>query len=572
MKSSIGKNVKEAIGRGEVRRRKDGGGNERVPENEKESVRKANTLRFDFDVDLAKFTDRQMEAVKLLDRQFIEGCKDPVIKFLLYGGALGGGKSYFLRWVLVRLLMNWFFLKGLKNVQVMLACEDFPSLKDRQLSKIGREFPVWLGKSYSDHKEYGRCFQLAPEYGFGIICFRNLDDASKYQSAEFAAIAVDELTKNDVETFTFLRMRLRWPGLKDQECVFIGATNPGGIGHSFCKAIWMDKNFPTEFVNPVDYRSMFAYVPSKAEDNPHLDAAYWQMLSTLPPHLVNAFKEGSWDVFVGQAFQEWSRIYHIMEPLRLEHTQSPLVPDGRPVYMTFDWGFGKPFSVCWFWLDDDNRKYLFAEWYGWNGTPDQGLRLTDSEIADGIIKREQAMGFTIMQKEHAFGSENMRSIVNPQIIRLCDPTCFNKKPDYRGGGQGPSTAEIFMNMGLNLRPGDPSRVLKWRQFHEHLRVPRDGEDKVVGVPMLQIYSTCLHFIRTVPALVTDPNNIEDIDSSGEDHCADSAAHMFMARPVKQIAPIEEKRKQPTIEDIARLEHKQIFQEIQEQEYEEIFGW
>jgi hypothetical protein len=497
--------------------------------------------RFDFDVDLAKFTERQTEAVTCLD--------SGRTKFLLYGGCLGGGKSYFLRWMGIRLLMTWFQTRGLKNVQVMLACEDYPSLKDRQLSKISREFPVWMGRMYTDHANYGRCFMLNPEYGGGVLCFRNLDDPSKYQSSEWAAILVDELTKNDVETFTHLRMRLRWPGLKDEECPFIGGTNPGGIGHNYCKALWMDKNFPIEFIKPVDYRSSFAYVPSKAEDNPYLDAAYWQMLGTLPPHLRSAFKDGSWDVFVGQAFQEWSRTYHVIEPL------TPLVPDGRPVYMTFDWGFGKPFSVGWWWIDSDGRKYRFAEWYGWSGTPDQGIRLTDSEIAEGIIKREQAMGFNVTRGTSP-------KVINPSIMRLCDPTCFNKKPDYKGGGQGPSTAEIFMNMGLQMMPGDPSRVLKWRQFHEHLRVPKDADGVVNGVPMVQIYSSCIHFIRTVPSLIVDPNNIEDIDSSGEDHCADEASLLFMNRPLTQLPAKEEKTRPPSgITEIAKLEQEQIWAEV-----------
>ena len=507
----------------------------------------------DFDNDIAKFTERQLEAVEYLDRQFLPGNTLPLKKFLLYGGALGGGKSYFLRWILVRLLMFWFIKKGLKHVQVMLACEDYPSLKDRQLSKIGQEFSAWLGRSYSDHASYGRCFMLDDTYGSGILCFRNLDDPSKYQSAEFAAIAVDELTKNDIETFTYLRTRLRWPGLKDSECPFIGATNPGGIGHNYVKALWMDKNFPIEFIKPIDYRDMFAYVPSKAEDNPHLDAAYWQMLGTLPPHLRSAFKDGSWDVFVGQAFQEWSRTHHVVEPTK------PLVPEGRPIYMTFDWGFGKPFSIGWWWIDSDGRKYRFNEWYGWNGTPDQGLRLTDSEIAEGIIKREQAMGFTVEQGISP-------RVINPQITRICDPTCFNKKPDYKGGGQGPSTAEIFMNMGLNMRPGDPSRKLKWRQFHEHLRVPRDTDGKVNGVPMVQIYSSCIHFIRTVPSLIVDPNNIEDIDSNSEDHCGDEAALLFMYRPLTQLPKTEEVRRPPAnISEVAALEREEIWEQVRVEE-------
>lgn len=445
--------------------------------------------------------------------------------------------------------MMWFMQKGLKNVQVMLACEDYPSLKDRQLSKISREFPAWLGRMYTDHANYGRCFMLNPEYGGGVLCFRNLDDPSKYQSSEWAAIGVDELTKNDVEVFTQLRMRLRWPGLLDHECPFIGATNPGGIGHNYCKALWMDKNFPVEFMKPVDYRAMFAYVPSKAEDNPFLDAAYWQMLGTLPPHLRAAFKDGSWDVFVGQAFQEWSRAYHVIEPPK------PLVPEGRPIYMTFDWGFGKPFSVGWWWIDSDGRKYRFSEWYGWNGTSDQGIRLTDSEIAEGIIKREQVMGFNEVRK-------GTPDVINPSFTRLCDPTCFNKKPDYKGGGQGPSTAEIFMNMGLQMRPGDPSRVLKWRQFHEHLRLPRDENGAVNGVPMVQVYSSCIHFIRTIPSIVVDPLNIEDIDSDGEDHVADEASLLFMHRPLTQLPAKEERQERPKdITEVAAREREQIWAEV-----------
>ena len=82
-------------------------------------------------------------------------------------------------------------------------------------------------------------------------------------------------------------------------------------------------------------------------------------------------------------------------------------------------------ATAWF-VDSDGRLYRFSEWYGWNGTANQGLRLEDSAIADEIKTREKDVG-----------------IDKRQIIRLAGPDCFNKKPDYRGGGQGPSTAEVF---------------------------------------------------------------------------------------------------------------------------------
>jgi hypothetical protein len=493
----------------------------------------ANRKALDFDKDVAKFTERQMEVCKVTDTQ--SG------KYILYGGCLGGGKSYLLRWWAVRYLMWAFFAKKLTYVQVMLACEDYPSLKDRQLTKIAREFPSWMGKSYSDHKDYGRCFILSPEYGSGVICFRNLDDASKYQSAEFAAILVDELTKNPYDTFNDLRMRLRWSGLKDDETFFMGGTNPGGIGHAYCKAFWIDKIYPEEYRSPVDYSNKFAFIQSKAEDNPYLDETYWQMLNTLPVHLRAAFKDGSWDTFVGQTFQEWSRLHHVIKP-------AP-VPESAPKFMTFDWGFGAPFSIGWWWLDSDGRFYRFAEWYGWNGTPNQGLRLADSEIAQGIIKREKSMGFDVERE----------GVVNPQIIRLCDPTCFNKKPDYKGGGQGSSTAEEFRRMGIILRPGDPSRTLKLRQFHQRLLVEKT--ETGYSIPMMQVYDSCIHFIRTIPTLITNPNNPEDIDSDGEDHCYDEAALLCMARPMKMHGmnvwkeTLEEVKRPP--KDISEVAHREL---------------
>lgn len=402
--------------------------------------------------------------------------------------------SYFLRWFGIRYLMKLFAKKGLRQIQAMIACEDYPTLKDRQLSKISREFPGWLGKSHSDHKDYGRCFILAEEYGGGIICFRNLDDASRYASAEFAAILVDELTKNTYDTFTHLRTRLRWPGLDDIECLFVAGTNPGSRGHGFTKQLWLDKAFPDEFIHPIDYRSQFAYVPSKATDNPHLDKAYWSMLNTLPLSLRKAFRDGDWNVFVGQAFQEWTPSVHVIRPL--------MIPRGAPIYMTFDWGFGAPFSVGWWWVDADGRVYRFNEWYGWNGTANQGLRLPDTDVVDGIVKRESKMGDLDLGR----------------IVRIAGPDCFQKRPDYRGGGQGPSTFEVFAQKGIYLQCGDPNRELKLRQFRERLRIPRDERGEIVELPKMLIYENCEHFIRTIPTLTQDKNNLEDIDQQGEDHC------------------------------------------------------
>ncbi len=418
--------------------------------------------------------------------------------------------SRFLRWYAIRRLIILYRQFGIQNPIGMLACEDYPSLKDRQLQKISTEIPAWFGKMHGDHRDYGRCFILAPKWGSGVIAFRNLDDPSKYASAEFAFILVDELTKNPYEVFTFLRTRLRCPGLTDVETQFVGATNPGSIGHGWVKQLWMDKQFPPEWIEPYDYRSQFAYVPSKAEDNPYLDQSYWATLATLPENLRKAFRDGDWNIFLGQAFPDFGETTHVINPIP--------VPANANLYMTFDWGFGAPFSILWWWCDADNRLFLFDEWYGWDGIANQGLRINDSEIADGIVQREA----------------DMKLGEGRYIQRIAGPDCFQKKPDYKGGGQGPSTAEVFAKKDLFLISGHPDRALKIRAFRERIAVPKDG-----SMPMLMAYNHCLQFIRTISNLIMDKNNIEDVDTKGEDHVYDAAALMCMARPLS-IEPGKEK--------------------------------
>jgi len=132
-------------------------------------------------------------------------------RYVLYGGSRGPGKSYWLRRSLLSLHIYWAAM-GLRDVTTGLFCETYPELRDRQISKIKQEFPLWLGEVKST-QEAGLGFYIREDYGGGMIALRNLDDPSKYQSAEFAAIGVDELTKSTKQTFDILRGSLRWPGL-----------------------------------------------------------------------------------------------------------------------------------------------------------------------------------------------------------------------------------------------------------------------------------------------------------------------------------------------------------------------
>lgn len=223
--------------------------------------------------ELVKFFPKQKEALNATKK----------FKYVLYGGSVGSGKSYFLRWALIYWLCYFHDKYKLKGIRVGLFCESFPALNDRHLSKIKTEFPSWLGTYNQQNHE----FTLAPEYGSGVLAFRNLDDPQKYLSVEFAAEAVDEINRNAKPTFDLLRTRLRWPGIVETK--FIAACNP--IGEAWVKNIWIKRLFPKEELENQEY----FFVNALPTDNPHLPQEYYKSLESLPELERRAYLEGDWD-------------------------------------------------------------------------------------------------------------------------------------------------------------------------------------------------------------------------------------------------------------------------------------
>ncbi len=225
--------------------------------------------------ELCKFFPKQQEALEYSKK----------FKYVLFGGSVGSGKSYWIRWSVIWWLMEYYAKYGIKGIRAGVFCEDYPSLNDRHLTKVKFEFPSWLGKFNEAKHE----FTLAPEYGSGIIAFRNLDDPSKYLSVEFAVIAIDEVNRNPKTTFDMLRSRHRWPGIKDVK--FIAGCNP--LGEAWVKNMWVKRLFSPDEKEQME----FVYIPALPTDNPHLAPEYYKSLESLPEVQRKAYLEGNWDAF-----------------------------------------------------------------------------------------------------------------------------------------------------------------------------------------------------------------------------------------------------------------------------------
>lgn len=287
--------------------------------------------------------------------------------------------------------------------------------------------------------------------------------------------------------------------------------NPGGPGHHWLKARYIDPSPPLVPISDPETGLQRVYIPSRVADNVSLDQQAYiaQLRQSGSPELVRAWLEGDWDVIAGAFFPEFSRETHVIPPREL--------PAHWTRFYAMDWGSARPFAVLWFAVSDGELPSIprgalvvYREWYGWNGQPNVGLKMTAEEVATGIKSRLE---------------QEMRG--------YADPAMFSEDG-------GPSIAErMRRGSGLALVPADNKRVARmgalggWDQVRARLK--GDGER-----PGLVIFNTCPQLIRTLPALQHDKDKPEDLDTEGEDHLGDALRYGCMSRPYVSKAPQEQK--------------------------------
>lgn len=355
-------------------------------------------------------------------------------------------------------------------------------------------------------------------------------DVYNYQGAEIHVLAIDELTLFEEDMYRFLRGRVRMSGVdlppqyKGTFPKILCGSNPGNIGHNWVKAAFVD--FAPEYMYKRAPRSegglIRQYIPAKLDDNPALkndDPDYLVRLEGLGhPELIKAMRDGSWDIVAGGMFDDlWSqdKDAHVIEPFD--------IPKSWYIDRSFDWGSSAPFSVGW-WAESDGTEaimkdgtkrvwpagtlFRIGEWYGWNGKPNHGLNMIATEVARGIIEREQAMG--------------IHHRVKPGPA---DSAIFNNVD-----GKSFSIGDEMRNVGVKWLKSDKSsgsRVIGWELMRMRLKANLSSP---MEQPGLICFNTCIHgYIRTIPVAPRLERNPEDIDTSCEDHVYDEVRYKVLSK-------------------------------------------
>jgi hypothetical protein len=85
--------------------------------------------------------------------------------------------------------------------------------------------------------------------------------------------------------------------------------------------------------------------------------------------------------------------------------------------------------------------------------------------------------------------------------------------------------ETFRRFGIACRKGDNDRVMGWPRMAAWFKPAEDG------VPWLTFDKDhCKYLLRSIPSLLADKSNPEDIDTSLDDHGADMVRYFLMSRP------------------------------------------
>lgn len=428
-----------------------------------------------------------------------------------YGGARGGGKSWAVRTKAKLLAVKY------QGIKILIVRRSYRELINNHVNFLIPELKGIASYNKTDHVFH---FFNGSEITCGYC--NNDTDTLQYQGAEYDVVFLDEATQLQQDWIKKINLTVRGANALPKRTYY--TCNPGGVSHAYFKRLFIDKAYE-DGEKPEDY----SFTQALVTDNDALMAMqpeYMAELQSLPPKLREAWLYGRWDIFEGQFFEDFiinppvtkaaelgltqdelraqHRWCHVIEPFDLNAGERR----GWKIMRSYDFGYNRPFSLGYWAIDYDGVLYRIMEMYGWNGTPNEGVKWSPDE---------QFKRMAELERTHPWlkGRKIVDSVADPAIW---------------DASHGESIAQTAARYGIYFSPGDNQRIPGWMQVHYRLQFDEEGYAR------MYIFNTCSTFIRTMPMMMYSDTHPEDLNTSLEDHCPDEVRYMCMSRPVKPIIP------------------------------------
>ena len=401
-------------------------------------------------------------------------------RYIAYGGARGGGKSWAMRTKFVLLALNY------SGIKILLLRRTFPELRENHIKPL-----LSLLKGIAVYKDSTKEFTFPNGSFIKLGYCQSESDVTQYQGQEYDIIGIEEATQFTEYQYTTLKPCLRGTNGLPKRMYF--TCNPGGVGHKWVKRLFIDRDY-REGEDEKDY----TFISASVLDNKVLmdtDPEYLKVLQGLPETIRSAWLDGNWDALGGQYFSEVDRKIHVVQPF-------PIPPHWYR-YRAIDYGLDC-LACVWVATNELGEHFVYREYAEPNKTISEGA----SDICELSI------------------GEDIRETIAPGDLWS------------RSQESGRSKADIFAESGLYIIKGNNNREAGWLALKELLK-PIETDDGVTA--KLKIFSSCSTLIEHLTSLQSDPKRPTDCMTEPHDitHLPD-ALRYFAAQFTSQPREIKVK--------------------------------
>ena len=427
---------------------------------------------------------------------------------LFLGGGRGGGKSWTLAALALRHAEQY-----KERARILYLRRSYRGLADFEL--VTRDV---FGLVYGTAAKYNgaeHVWRLPNGAYLELGQLESAGDFTKYQGRGQTLLLIDEAGQYAMpDLLDLMRSNLR--GAKEIPIRVVMAANPGGPGHGWLARRYVFTAGPWKPFYEAKSKRTWVYAPSTFTQNDMIDRAQYkdQLESACPddPELLRAWLEGDWAVNRGAYFAA------VLEESRNAVDHWKTIPKDWDTWIAHDWGSAAP-SVTQIFAKSPGATHE-GKFY-----PRDSLVIVDELAA---VKRDNLN--TGLGWSAATTAEAIREFVKPWGVKpqgVCDDSCF-----AQGGHSTGSIADEFARGGVRFQPAKKAdRITGW-QMMRRLLADAGQLDK----PGLYVSRACEYFWATVPYLARDQKRVEDVDSSGPDHSADTSRYGILR--MRRTASVE----------------------------------
>jgi phage terminase large subunit len=395
-------------------------------------------------------------------------------KYILYGGARGGGKTE------LAIFLALYTAKKFPKIKIGFFRKQYRELEDEVIFRFKAKYPENVFKYRYSVKN-----QMAKFDNGSVIMFRaieTINDTEKIRGVEFQLMIIDEAALFEQPVIARMLGSLRNTNIENYKATLFMTANPGGISDYYLKTRFVFKEIEKWEENERLRVDNYVYVRSSVYDNPYIAKEYIDYLESLDPHLRSAWLDGDWTALEGQFLEQWTFEKHVIS------SKIEIGDDWRRVG-GMDFGMTKEHPTVFVVLAQDPDTfcvYLIREYVNWGG--DFGTYIAD--IAD-------------------LCNEDKVDIV------YADPAMWGDKR----GVAGESSYTMFEAEGIPMEPANNSRVNGWRvvkRWLEYNNLPTKD-------PLFKVFDTCSKTIETATLLRYAERGVsrEDCDTRGADDAWDA---------------------------------------------------